>query len=87
MMSRSVMACSDVIGIIRTRNGFEDGGVFMPLEAAQKFFHKEGSSVITIKLRTRKMPERSRRKYTSATPISSRLKMQNSPVPIRSSRF
>lgn len=40
-----------VIGIIRTRNGFEDGGVFMPLEAAQKFFHKEGSSVITVKLR------------------------------------
>jgi putative ABC transport system permease protein len=39
-----------VIGIIRTRNGFEDGGVFMPLSAAQKFFHKEGSSVITIKL-------------------------------------
>jgi len=39
-----------VIGVIRTRNGFEDGGVFMPLEAAQKFFHKEGSSVITIKL-------------------------------------
>lgn len=40
-----------VIGVIRTRNGFEDGGVFMPLAAAQKFFHKEGSSVITIKLR------------------------------------
>jgi putative ABC transport system permease protein len=40
-----------VIGIIRTRNGFEDGGVFMPLAAAQAFFHKEGSSVITIKLR------------------------------------
>lgn len=40
-----------VIGIIRTRNGFEDGGVFMPLEAAQKFFHKDGSSVITVKLR------------------------------------
>jgi putative ABC transport system permease protein len=42
-----------VIGIIRTRNGFEDGGVFMPLAAAQKFFHKEGSSVITIKLRNK----------------------------------
>jgi len=38
-------------GIIRTANGFEDGGVFMPLAAAQAFFHKEGSSsVITIKL-------------------------------------
>jgi putative ABC transport system permease protein len=41
-----------VIGIIKTANGFEDGGVFMPLASAQTFFHKEGSSsVITIKLR------------------------------------
>jgi len=40
-----------VIGILKTTNGFEDGGVFMPLAAAQDFFHKEGSSVITIKLR------------------------------------
>ncbi len=40
-----------VAGIIQTANGFEDGGVFMPLSAAQKFFHKPGaSSVITIKL-------------------------------------
>jgi len=43
-----------VIGVIKTANGFEDGGVFMPLEAAQAFFHKEGSSsVITIKLRSK----------------------------------
>ncbi len=41
-----------VSGIIRTRNGFEDGGVFMPLAAAQRFFHKEGLSVITIKLQS-----------------------------------
>ncbi len=41
-----------VIGILKTANGFEDGGVFMPLASAQSFFHKEGtSSVITIKLR------------------------------------
>jgi putative ABC transport system permease protein len=39
-----------VIGILKTANGFEDGGVFMPLGSAQSFFHKEGSSVITIKL-------------------------------------
>jgi putative ABC transport system permease protein len=39
-----------VIGIIHTSNGFEDGGVFMPLHMAQQFFHKDGSSVITIKL-------------------------------------
>ena len=43
-----------VIGVLKTANGFEDGGVFMPLNAAQSFFHKEGtSSVITIKLRNK----------------------------------
>jgi putative ABC transport system permease protein len=42
-----------VVGIVKTANGFEDGGVFMPLAEAQDFFHKEGSSVITIKLRSK----------------------------------
>ena len=43
-----------VMGIVKTSNGFEDGGVFMPLAAAQNFFHKEGtSSVVTVKLRNR----------------------------------
>ncbi len=43
-----------VIGIIRTRNGFEDGGVFLPLAEAQTFFHKEGtSSVVTVKLHSK----------------------------------
>lgn len=42
-----------VIGILRTSNGFEDGGVFMPLSAARTFFHKDGSSVITIRLRNK----------------------------------
>ena len=43
-----------VIGVLKTANGFEDGGVFMPLASAQTFFHKEGtSSVITIKLRNK----------------------------------
>jgi len=43
-----------VIGILKTSNGFEDGGVFMPLSSAQGFFHKEAtSSVITIKLRNK----------------------------------
>jgi putative ABC transport system permease protein len=43
-----------VIGIVKTTNGFEDGGVFMPLSSAQTFFHKERtSSVITIKLRNK----------------------------------
>ncbi len=41
-----------VVGVLRTKNGFEDGGVFMPLHDAQQFFHKEGtSSVVTVKLR------------------------------------
>ena len=41
-----------VLGVLRTSNGFEDGGVFMPLAQAQEFFHKPGeSSVITVKLR------------------------------------
>ncbi|HEY1579324.1 MAG TPA: ABC transporter permease [Terracidiphilus sp.] len=39
-----------VIGILKTANGFEDGGVFMSIAAAQSFFHKDGSSVVTVKL-------------------------------------
>jgi len=43
-----------VIGVLKTTNGFEDGGVFMPLDSAQVFFHKEGtSSVVTVKLRNK----------------------------------
>lgn len=43
-----------VMGVIRTRNGFEDGGVFMPLASAQAFFHKNGeSSVLLVKLKNR----------------------------------
>lgn len=43
-----------VMGIVRTKNGFEDGGVFMPLQTAQEFFHKDGdSSVLTVKLKNR----------------------------------
>jgi putative ABC transport system permease protein len=43
-----------VVGILRLKNGFEDGGVFMPLKMAQDFFHKPGqSSVITVKLKNR----------------------------------
>lgn len=42
-----------VIGILKTANGFEDGGVFMSIAAAQSFFHKDGSSVVTVKLRNK----------------------------------
>lgn len=41
-----------VAGIFTTENGFEDGGVFLPLKDAQKFFSREGaSSIVAIKLR------------------------------------
>ena len=43
-----------VAGILRTRNGFEDGGVFMPLAEAQRFFHKPGfASIAKVRLRTK----------------------------------
>lgn len=42
-------------GIFKTENGFEDGGVFLPLQAAQAFFHREdAASVVTVKLRDQK---------------------------------
>ncbi len=38
-------------GILKLENGFENGGVFMPLELAQDFFSKEGySSIVAVKL-------------------------------------
>ncbi len=40
-----------VSGILRTDNGFEDGGVFLPLLDAQAFFHREGLvSIVAVKL-------------------------------------
>lgn len=43
-----------VVGILRTTNGFEDGGVFMPLSSAQDFFHKQhSSSVLSVKLHSK----------------------------------
>lgn len=57
-----------VAGILHTSNGFEDGGVFMPLHAAQEFFHKDGSSVITIKLRHSDDRETFRRQVSASFP-------------------
>jgi len=38
-------------GVFRTSNGFEDGGVFLPLADAQDFFHREGLvSLVAVKL-------------------------------------
>lgn len=43
-----------VAGIIRTKNGFENGGVFLPLAEAQRFFHREDvASVVAVKLHDR----------------------------------
>jgi putative ABC transport system permease protein len=43
-------------GIIHTRNGFEDGGVFFPMRTARDYFRREGvSSIITIKLKDPKL--------------------------------
>ena len=40
-----------VAGVVRMENGFENGGVFMPLATCQEAFHKEGvCSVITVAL-------------------------------------
>ncbi len=40
-----------VAGIVRMENGFENGGVFMPLATCQESFHKQGvCSVITVAL-------------------------------------
>lgn len=39
-------------GIMKMANGFEDGGVFMPLPLAQTFFHREGfCSIVAVKLK------------------------------------
>jgi putative ABC transport system permease protein len=41
-----------VAGVVRTENGFEDGGVFLPLRSAQAFFHRPGvCSVVAVTLR------------------------------------
>ncbi len=38
-------------GILRTKNGFEDGGVFFPLDLAQRYFHREGfASIVSVNL-------------------------------------
>jgi putative ABC transport system permease protein len=46
-------------GILRMENGFEDGGVFLPLPEAQAFFHRDhASSVVMVKLRDREQGAR-----------------------------
>lgn len=41
-------------GILKTENGFEDGGVFLPIKEAQRYFHREGvCSIVAVKLKDR----------------------------------
>lgn len=41
-------------GIFKAANGFEDGGVFLPLAEAQAYFHRPGvASVVAVQLRAR----------------------------------
>jgi putative ABC transport system permease protein len=41
-------------GIFKAANGFEDGGVFLPIQAAQEYFHRPGvASIIAVKLKDR----------------------------------
>jgi putative ABC transport system permease protein len=66
-----------VIGIIRLKNGFEDGGVFMPLPMAQQFFHKQdASSVITVKLHNRRDATKFKQMVASHFPTLVALKDQ-----------
>ena len=40
-------------GILKTKNGFEDGGVFFPLVLAQDYFHREGlASIVSVNLKS-----------------------------------
>lgn len=53
-------------GIIHTENGFEDGGVFFPLETAREHFHRGNvSSIITVKLKDPKLADAFRERVSS----------------------
>ena len=56
-------------GVLKLENGFEDGGVFLPLVAAQEFFHRPGvCSVLAVKLRDRATGEEFKRAVEAAHP-------------------
>jgi putative ABC transport system permease protein len=56
-------------GIFKTENGFEDGGVFLPMKDAQEFFHKPGvCSVVAVKLRDQARGAEFKRAIESAHP-------------------
>ncbi|MGA1205614.1 MAG: ABC transporter permease [Opitutales bacterium] len=56
-------------GILRTANGFEDGGVFLPLDQAQAFFRREGiASILSVNLRDISMGEAFRENVEDSFP-------------------
>lgn len=56
-------------GILRNENGFEDGGVFLPLAEAQAFFHRgDAASVVAVTLRDRTEGRAFKRTVESAQP-------------------
>src|SRR6478609_1838321 len=58
-----------VAGIFATENGFEDGGVFLPLPVAQEFFERPGiASIVAIKLRDDSQGPAFRAAVTAAYP-------------------
>lgn len=58
-----------VAGIFETENGFEDGGVFLPLKDAQAFFSREGvASVVAVKLRDQARGAEFKRSVETANP-------------------
>ena len=58
-----------VAGIFSTENGFEDGGVFLPLREAQAFFSREGvSSVVAVQLRDQARGPEFKRAVEAANP-------------------
>ncbi|MEI8088889.1 MAG: FtsX-like permease family protein [Opitutaceae bacterium] len=58
-----------VAGILKTENGFEDGGVFLPLSDAQQFFHRPNvCSVLAVQLQDKATGEEFKRLIEVAYP-------------------
>ena len=56
-------------GVFRAKNGFEDGGVFLPLAAAQEYFHRPGvASIAAVKLRDFGAGAAFRKKFEASHP-------------------
>lgn len=59
----------EVGGVLAMENGFEDGGVFMPLTMAQAFFHRDGySSIVAVKLKDENEGDRFKEQIATGFP-------------------